>query len=163
MKSIPSNFFRFHIVKTYFYTNLSFRLVETYFLSSGNSMLLFRASFLMLKSIIEIRGNQFLKKSIFFLVETIFFDFLARRSGYFRIVEKYFSTNASFRVVKRDFLASANHFLYFFQRLLPEKAFFLSNGNEFLNESFIPAIGEGFSSLMETVTLLESFFLLAEN
>ena len=50
----------------------------------------------------------------------------------------------------------------FFQKLLAEKAFFLSSGNLFLNESFTPAIGEGFVSLMETVTLLESFFLLAE-
>ena len=45
---------------------------------------------------------------------------------------------------------------------LPEKAFLLSSGNLFLNESFIPPIGEGFFSLMETFALLESFFLLAE-
>ena len=57
VKTIPSNFFGFHIVKTYFSTNPSFRLVETYFLSSGNTMLLFRAFFLMLVTIIEIRGN----------------------------------------------------------------------------------------------------------
>ena len=57
-------------------------------------------------------------------------------------------------------MASANHFLYIF--LLPEKAFFLSSRNLFLNESFIPAIGERYFSLMKTVTLLESFFLLAE-
>ena len=51
----------------------------------------------------------------------------------------------------------------FFQRLMPEKAFFLSSGNVFLNEFFIPAIGEGFFSLMETVTLLTlNFLLLAE-
>ena len=74
----------------------------------------------------------------------------------------YFSTNASFRVVEKDFLASKNHFSLFFQRLLSAKAFFLFSGNVFLNESIIPAIGEGFFSLMETVTLLESFFLLAE-
>ena len=36
----------------------------------------------MLKTIIETRGNQFLKKSIFLLVEPIFFDFLARRSSF---------------------------------------------------------------------------------
>ena len=79
----------------------------------------------------------------------------------FRIVEKYFSTNASFRVMETDFLASTNHFLYFFQRLQPGKAFFLSSGNGFLSEPFITAIGEGFFSLMKTVTLPESFFLLA--
>ena len=49
--------------------------------------------------------------------------------------------------------------LHFYCR---RKPFFLSNGNIFLNESFIPAIGEEFFSLMETVTLLERFFLLAE-
>ena len=63
-----------------------------------------------------------------------------------------------------DFLASANHFLYiFFHRLPPKKAFFLSNGNVFLNESFIPAIGEEFFSQMETVTLLRSFFSTSGN
>ena len=59
MKTISSNFFGFHKVKTYFSTNSSFRLVETYFLSSGNTMPLFRAFFLILATIIEIRGNQF--------------------------------------------------------------------------------------------------------
>ena len=49
-----------------------------------------------------------------------------------------------------------------FQTVLPGKAFCLSSANVFLNESFIPAIGERFFSLMETVTLLSSFFLLAE-
>ena len=51
--------------------------------------------------------------------------------------------------------------MYFF-RILSEKGFFLTSGNLFLNESFIPGNGEGFLFLMETVTLLESFFLLAE-
>ena len=77
-------------------------------------------------------------------------------------METYFSTNASFRRLGTYFLASTNQFLYFFQRLLPERAFLLSSGNEFLNESFISAIGEEFFSLMDTITLLESFFLLAE-
>ena len=40
------------------------------------------------------------------------------------MVETYFSTNTSFRVVETDFLASTNHCLYIFQRLLPVKAFF---------------------------------------
>ena len=64
--------------------------------------------------------------------------------------------------METDFLASTNHFLHFFRSSCREKLLFLSSGNVFLNESFIPAIGEGFFSLMETVTLLESFFLLAE-
>ena len=53
-------------------------------------------------------------------------------------------------------------FFIFFQRLLPGKLFFLSSGNVFLNEFFIPAIGKGFFSLIETVALLESLFLPAE-
>ena len=39
-------------------------------------------------------------------------------------METYFSTNTSFRVVETDFLASTNHCLYIFQRLLLVKAFF---------------------------------------
>ena len=74
----------------------------------------------------------------------------------------YFLKNASFRVVKRIFWLVQTIFSVFFQRLLPEKGFFLSSGNLFLNKSFIPGNGEGFLFLMETVTLLESFFLLAE-
>ena len=62
--------------------------------------------------------------------------------------------------METDFLASTNHFLYFFQRLLPGKAFFFqSSGNVFLNESFIPAIGEKF---LKAISLPETFFLLAE-
>ena len=43
-----------------------------------------------------------------------------------------------------------------------ESFFFLSSGNVFLNEPFIPAIGEGFFSLVEHVTLFERFFLLVK-
>ena len=77
-------------------------------------------------------------------------------------MKTYFSTNASFRVAETDFLASANHCLYFFRDACRGKLFFLPSGNVFLNESFIPAIGEGFFSLIETVAFIESFFLLAE-
>ena len=62
----------------------------------------------------------------------------------------YFSMNASFQVVEMDFLASTNHKLIL--RLL--EAFFY--------ESFIPAIGEGFSLYWKPSTLLESSFLLAK-
>ena len=79
-------------------------------------------------------------------------------------METYFLTNVSFWVVETDFLASTNHFLCFFSETpARESFFFLSSGNVFLNESFIPAIAEIFFSLMETVTLLERFLLLAES
>ena len=74
-------------------------------------------------------------------MDTIFFDFLARRNS-ISVSRK--------RIFQR--------MLYFFQRLLLEEAFFLSSGKLFFNESFIPAIGEGFYSLMETINLLEKIF-----
>ena len=96
-------------------------------------------------------------------METIIFVFFCQEKQFFHIKETYFSTNPSFRVVKTDFVASRNHFfIYFFRDSCRRKLFFLFSGNLFLSESFIPAIGKGFFSLMETVTLLECFFLLAE-
>ena len=63
-------------------------------------------------------------------------------------METYFSMNALFRAVETDFL--------FFQRLLSVKAFFPSSGDVVLNESFIPATGEGFPR-GNHLTLIESF------
>ena len=37
------------------------------------------------------------------------FRFFCQKKQFFRIVETYFSMNASFRIVETDFLASANH------------------------------------------------------
>ena len=59
---------------------------------------------------------------------------------------------------KRIFWLVQTIFYIFFQRLLPEKAFFLSSGNLVLKESFIPANGERYFFLIKTITLLESFF-----
>ena len=53
-------------------------------------------------------------------------------------------------------------FHIFFRDSYWGKLFFLSSGNAFFNESFIQAIGVEFFSLMETFTLLESFFLLVD-
>ena len=64
--------------------------------------------------------------------------------------------------MERDFLASTNHFVHFFRNSCWGKLLFLSSENVFFNESLILAIGEGLFSLMEIVTLLESFFLLAQ-
>ena len=136
-------------MKTYFSTNSSFRLVETYFLSSGNTMLSFRSFFLMLVTIIEIRWNHFLW-------------FSCQKKQFFCIMEKYFSTNASFRLMETNFLACSNNFLYVFRDYCQRKLFFLSSGNVFVNEPFIPAIGEGFFSLVEHVTLFERVFLLSK-
>ena len=78
-------------------------------------------------------------------------------------MESYFLTKASFRVVETNFLASGNDFLYiFFRDSCQKKLFSPSSGNIFLNESFIPAIGEGFPFSWRPSTLIESFFLLAD-
>ena len=78
-------------------------------------MYLFGAFFLRLEAMIEIMGNQRKKKgkkNTFVLVETIF-NFFCQKKQFFRIVEMYFSMNASFRVVETYFLASTNHKLFF--------------------------------------------------
>ena len=124
-------------------------------------MLLLRSFFWCWKSLLKLGGSNFKRKTFSCYWKPFSLVFLSEEAVS-RIVETYFSTNASFRVMEMDFLASANHFSYFFPRLLLRKAFFLSHGNVFLNESFIPAIGKGFFSPMETVTLLETFFLLVE-
>ena len=104
----------------------------SYFLSSGNSKLLLGAFFLILETKIENWWNRFEQKIILLLIETIF-DFFSQKKPLFHIVKTYFLTSASFRVVETDFLACTNH------------NFFPSSGNVFLNESFILAVGEGFS------------------
>ena len=65
--------------------------------------------------------------------------------------------------METDFLANFSEtFMAIFSETPAEKSLFSVYWKRFLNESFIPAIGEGYFSLMETVTLLESFLLLAE-
>ena len=66
-------------------------------------------------------------------------------------METYFLTNTSFRVVETDFLASTNHsFFSAWWKCI------------FFNESFISAIGEGFSLYWKPSTLLDSSFVLAK-
>ena len=64
-------------------------------------------------------------------------------------METHFSTNALFRVVETDFLASANH-----------KPFSCLMETHFLTNPLILVTGERFLSVLETV--LESSFLLVE-
>ena len=124
----------FRIVGTNFSTNASFRLVKTYFVSSGNSMLLFRAFFLLLETIIEIRGNQFQQKNIFLLVETIF-NFFCQKKQFFRIVGTCFSTNPSFQLLDKDFLFIGNCLLYLSFFLLAKTVTDM-NGNHFLKTAY---------------------------
>ena len=61
--------------------------------------------------------------------------------------------------MKTNFLASTNHFLHIFSRILPVKAFFPFNENEsFLNESFILDIEKDFLSGGNRLLYLRFFF-----
>ena len=70
-------------------------------MSSGNSILLFVVFFLLLETMIEIKGNKFYKKNIFLLVET--FSFFLPEEAVFLYNGNVFSTNASFRLVETYF------------------------------------------------------------
>ena len=102
--------------------------METSFLPIGNSMLLFRAFFWCWKPLLKLgkpilkekhfpaSGNHFLwfscqRKQFSRIVETYF-----TTNASFRIVGTYFTTNASFQIVGTDFLAGTDHFLYIFFR-----------------------------------------------
>ena len=98
-------------MKIYFSTNPSFRVVETYFLSNGNSMLLFRFFFLLLETMIELGGIN-LNRKLFSCWWKPFLNFCQKKQ-FFRTVESYFSTNSSLQVVETDFLAKTNHKLFF--------------------------------------------------
>ena len=129
--------------------------METYPLSSGNSMLLFRASFWCWKPFLN-TGEPILKEKLFPASGNHFLWFSCQKKQFFCMEETSFFTNTSFRVVEADFLTSTNHFLYIFcETPAGERGFFCLVETYFWNSwKLIPAIGEGFFSLMETVTLL---------
>ena len=121
---------------------------EFFILASGNSMLLFGAFLLLLDTMIEIRGINFNRK--IFSCQWKTFSFLCQKKQLLRIVETYFSTNASFLVVETDFLASTNHKLFLFQQ------------KRILSKFFILAVAEGFFLQWKASILLECSFLLGE-
>ena len=129
-------------MKTCFSTNPLTRLVESHFLPSRNNMLLFGAFFLPLETMIDIRGESVLTEK-YFLASGNHFRLFCLKKQLFRIVETHFPTNSSFTVVKK--------------RIMQTISFFLSSGNVFLKESFIPAVREWW----KPSTLLHSSFLLA--
>ena len=94
-------------------------------------------------------------------MDTIFFDFLARRSSFSVSWKSIFQRMLHSGKWKRIFWLLQPIF-YIFSETSVGESFFSVYWKVFLNQSFIQAIGEGFFSLMETVTLLASFFLLAE-
>ena len=89
--------------------------METSFLPIGNSMILFRAFFWCWKPLLKL-GKPILKEKHFPASGNHFLWFSCQRKQFSRIVETYFTTNASFQIVRTDFLASTDHFLYIFFR-----------------------------------------------
>ena len=83
-------------------------------------------------------------------MKIIFLLFSCQKKQILCTAEKYFSMNASFWVVETDFLANA-------ETPAGERFIFCLAETYF---SMNPSLG--FFSLMDIVTLLESFFLLAE-
>ena len=59
-------------------------------------------------------------------------------------MERYFLTNALFREVETDFLASKNYFLYNFSETPASENFFPSIEKAFFKKFIILAIVEGF-------------------
>ena len=135
--------------------------MEIYFLSSWNSMLLFRAFFWCWKPLLKLGGTNF-KRKTFFASGNHFLWFSCQRKQLFRIVETYFSTNVSFRVVETDFLASTNHCSYivsdspagesflsvYWKRIFEwilhsgyRRKIFLSNGDRYFTFKFFPTSG----------------------
>ena len=151
--------------------NPSIQLVETYFLSDGNSLLLFRAITWCWKPLLKLEGANFKRKtfsskqkpfSLIFLPEEAVFPYW--RNLFFNkcfILDRENGFSGQYKPFFIFFFRDSCQRKLFFIFESKRERFFLS-GNLFLNKSFIPAIEEGFFSLMETVTLLESFFLLAE-
>ena len=128
--------------------NPSFRRVETYIQSFYSELFSAVGKYcwnqgepISKEKHVPVSGNHFLR-------------FSAQKKQFFHIVEKYFSTNTLFRVVKTDFLASTNHFLYIFSETSSNESFFPSIGISFLNKSFILGIGEGFSLYWKPSTVL---------
>ena len=107
-------------------------------------MLLFRASFSVAENYYWKEGELILKEKHFSAGGNQFFLFSCQKKQFVLIAEMYILTNALFRVVEIDFLVNPNHFLHISSETSASDSFCPSTENVFLNESFIPAIGEGF-------------------
>ena len=165
--TIPSNFFRSDITATE--SNFSVKRKHIfqwilYFVSWKLILCLVKTVCFCSKPFFAI-GNHYWNNRKAILKEKHFPNrkdllwFSCQKKQFFRTVLTYFSMNASFLVVKMDFLASTCHFLYIFSRVRPVKVFFPSSGNEYLlNESFIQAVEKNFLSSGNSLLYLRVFF-----
>ena len=120
-------------------------------------MLLFRVFFWCWKPLLKLGRTNFKRKTFSCKWKPFSSTFLPEQAVFPYRGNVFFQWMRHFELWKRIFWLVQTIFCIFFERLLSEKAFFLSSANK----SFIPAIGEGYFSLMKTVTSLENF-LLAE-
>ena len=155
-------------MKSCFFINPSFRLVETDFQLITNLVFLFRAFSLVVNANLEIKcwpifkGNRY--SSSLKPISWIFSDTEWRVSSFFRLLETKFSSNASLRLMCTDFgliLNYAHLFRAFFPLLMESisefrckpilfqflkvDAVFPVSENRFFIECFIPASGNGFA------------------
>ena len=105
------------------------------------------------RQVVNAKPYSSLYKLNFWLVKTIFsyfFGYYCHRKQLLHLVKTNFSANSLFGLVETYFLSSGNHKLFSFQ------------WKRICNESFIPAIGEGFFLWWKGSNLLENSFLLAK-
>ena len=116
-----------------------------FFLSSGNSVLLFRASFLLLETIIEISWDQFSQKKVIQLAETIF-NFFFFFIGFFASSGNVFFNESIIPAIGEGFP------LYCEPSTLLESSFLLAktvtdmSGNRFLETDLVLPSETSFSS-----------------
>ena len=120
-----------------------FQLIQIKFLASGNHSLQF--------SQIPYSENIFLNKSFIPATGNLVFV----QSGNSMLLFRAFS-------VQRIFQPEQTISYKVFQGFLPEKDFFSVQWKRVFDQILLPGYWGWISSLMETITLLESFFLLAE-
>ena len=115
-------------METYFSTNLSSGLVETYVLSSGKNMQYVQRLFSAVRNHDWNQRESILTEN-YFPASGNHFRFFCQKKQFFRnvfvyfVAEMYFSINASFRVVEMNFLARTKDKLFF--RLV--ETYFLMN------------------------------------
>ena len=108
---------------TYFSANSSFWLMETSFLSSGNSIVLFRVFFCWLKLLLKLEGSKFLKKNHITASEHQFLKFFQR----FFKVEAAFPCSGNIFFNKSFIRVVGMNFLHF------DQSNFFVTGNHYWN------------------------------
>ena len=138
----------FHLAKTCFPKNPSFRREEIYIQSFYSELF-----FLPLENIVEIREDSFRRKTFSCLWKPFSSIFLPEEAVFLYNGNLFFNECSILRS-GNGFLASADHLWYSFPETPSSESLTPSVGKTFLNKFFILAIGEGFFLLWKSSTLL---------